>query len=77
MATTKGRGSLRDLGNGREPDGAATIVALTDSSGGTANDTLEAIGGVYSQTEVRNNFADLAAKVNEILTLLQDIGVRK
>lgn len=42
-----------------------TAATLTDSSGGTANTTLEAIGTTYSQTAVRNNFADLAAMVNK------------
>lgn len=42
------------------------VVALTDSSGGTASDTIAAIGGTYSQTEVRNAVASLAAKINAI-----------
>jgi hypothetical protein len=54
---------------------AAAIASLTDNSGGTANNTLEAIGAVYSQTEVRNNFADLAAKVNAILQALRDAEI--
>lgn len=43
------------------------ITELTDSSGGTANDTLVAISATYVQAEVANNLADLAAKVNAIL----------
>jgi hypothetical protein len=46
------------------------IGALTDSSGGTASDTIAAIGGTYSQTEVRNAIASLAAKVNALAKLL-------
>lgn len=42
-----------------------TAATLTDNSGGTANTTLESIGTTYSQTAVRNNFADLAAMVNK------------
>lgn len=42
-------------------------VELTDSSGGTAADTIAAIGASYSQTEVRNAVASLAAKVNYLL----------
>lgn len=42
-------------------------VPLTDSSGGTAADTIAAIGGSYSQTEVRNAIASLAAKINVII----------
>lgn len=73
---------------GMEPDGkvrilvspgaesiAADVGALTDSSGGTANGTLQAIGGTYSQAEVANNFADLAAKVNAIRTALRAAGL--
>lgn len=53
-------------------DTRATVVAdLTDNTGGSADDTLESIGVSYSQTEVRNNFADLGAKVNEIISALQ------
>lgn len=43
-----------------------SIVSLTDNSGGTAADTIAAIGGTYSQTEVRNAVASLAAKINAI-----------
>lgn len=42
-------------------------VALTDSSGGTAADTIAAIGATYDQAEVRNAVASLAAKVNYLL----------
>lgn len=77
MATKKGKESLIYIGAGTEPPHAAAITALTDNSGGTADNTLQAIGATYSQTEVRNNFADLAAKINQILTLLQDVGLRK
>jgi len=53
----------------------SAITALTDSTGGTANNTLVAISGTYVQAEVRDNFADLAAKVNSILTTLQTAGI--
>lgn len=46
--------------------GAAAIVPLTDSSGGTASDTIAAIGATYVQAEVRNAVASLAAKINEL-----------
>jgi hypothetical protein len=54
---------------------ATGIGALTDNSGGAANDTLEAISAAYVQSEVRNNFADLAAKVNAIRTVLLNLGL--
>ena len=49
----------------RASDGTA-ITDLTDNSGGTASDTIPAIGGTYSQSEVANAIASLAAKVNEL-----------
>lgn len=48
-----------------------TIVNLTDSSGGTANDTVQAIGGAFNQAEIANNFADVTAKINAILNFLK------
>ena len=59
----------------------AALALLTDNTAGTADDTLEAmadLGNTYSDAEVnavlakiRNNFADLAAKVNAIAALLK------
>jgi hypothetical protein len=46
--------------------GLGRIVELTDSSGGTAADTIAAIGGSYNQAEVRNAVASLAAKINAL-----------
>lgn len=47
------------------------FTALTDNSGGTAADTIAAIGGTYSQTEVRDAIASLAAKINTIAKLVK------
>ena len=44
---------------------APTAATLTDNSGGTANTTLEAISATFVQSEIRNNFADLAAMENK------------
>jgi hypothetical protein len=44
----------------------AVLTPLTDSSGGSAADTIAVIGGTYSQTEVRNAVASLAAKINAL-----------
>lgn len=49
---------------------AGGIAELTDSSGGTASDTLAAISGTYTQSEIRNSIASLAAKINAILRQL-------
>lgn len=47
------------------------ITDLTDNSGGTDSDTIAAIGGTYSQSEVANAIASLAAKINELNAALQ------
>lgn len=54
--------------------GQTAIVSLTDSSGGTANDTIEVcpsdtLGNLAAAAN--NNFADLAAKVEEIIVDLR------
>lgn len=51
------------------------ITALTDSSGGTASDTLAAISGTYVQAEVRNSIASLAAKINSLRAAVQKAGI--
>lgn len=51
------------------------IVSLTDSSGGTASDTVAAIGASYSQTEVANAVASIIAKQEEIIAALQNAGI--
>jgi len=45
---------------------AQTSAALTDNSGGTASQTIAAIGGTYDQAEVRNAVASLAGQVNKL-----------
>lgn len=47
------------------------VVDLTDNSGGTAADTIAAIGATYDQAEIRNAVASLAAKINELNAALQ------
>lgn len=47
------------------------ITDLTDNSGGNDSDTIAAIGGTYSQSEVANAIASLAAKINELNAALQ------
>jgi hypothetical protein len=44
-----------------------TVPSLTDNSGGTAANTIAAIGGTYSQAEVRNAIASLSAKINALI----------
>jgi len=70
---------------------AATITALTDNTAGTADNTLAALPNPTDTPAtadalrddlvavhwpvLRNNFADLAAKVNEIRTVLRASGL--
>lgn len=54
------------------PTGA--ITSLTDNSGGTADDTIAAVSGSGDDATINNNFADLAAKVEEILDALRESG---
>lgn len=56
---------------------SANITSLTDSTGGTADNTLAAITGSGADAAINNNFADLAAKVNAILTALQNANLMK
>ena len=53
---------------------AGVPTALTDNSGGTAGDTLADVPGTYTETIIANNFASLAGKVNEIITLLNQMS---
>lgn len=43
---------------------------LTDSTTGTADDTLADVGASFNQSTLNNNFADLAAKVNYLIRRL-------
>ncbi len=60
---------------GDSPTAQAAIVSITDSTGGTGNDTLVAVSGSGDDAEINNNFADLAAKIQEILVALRAIGL--
>jgi hypothetical protein len=50
-----------------EKAAAATALVLTDSSSGTASQTIAAIGATYDQDEVRNAVASLADEVNKLI----------
>lgn len=77
---------------GTTPVAQATASSnLTDNSGGTANDTIQALTDPADAPpsaddlrddlvtnlipELRNNYADLANKVNKALTILRDLGL--
>lgn len=71
-------------------DQPAAVVSLTDNSAGSANDTLQAIPDpadtpltpdllrddlvANALPAIRNNFADLATKVNTIVARLREPG---
>ena len=44
-----------------------TAATLTDNSGGTASQTIAAIGSSYNQGEVRNAVASLTDEVNKLV----------
>jgi hypothetical protein len=61
----------RMIGLVRRPD----FSNLTDSTGGTAGSTLVAVGASYSQTEMRNNLASLAAEINRVKAAIREGGL--
>lgn len=51
---------------------------LTDSSGGTADNTIAAVGATNVSdvsATINNNFADLAAKVNQLIRVTERLGL--
>lgn len=53
---------------------AASVNALT-VPGGSANDTIAAVGATYDQTTVADNFRDLGTKINQVIDALQDVDL--
>lgn len=59
---------------------AAAIAQTTDSTGGTASDTIAAIaaGGAYAQSDlvaIKNGIASLTAKLNALQTACKGAGI--
>lgn len=54
---------------------SGAITSLTDNSGGTADNALAAVEATYTQATIRNNFADVTAKINAILTALREAEI--
>lgn len=50
------------------------IAGLTDSSGGTADGTVNAVSGSGADPAINKNFAELATKVNAIIAALEASG---
>ncbi len=63
------------LGHRKRTVNQAAITSLTDSSTGTASDTIAAIGATYDQDEMRNAVASLAAKLEEVLVAVETAGI--
>lgn len=56
----------------------AAVASLTDSSGGSADGTLEALPGsttAANATAANNNFAEINAKLDAILAALRTAGI--
>ena len=53
----------------------AAIASLTDNTTGTADNTLADPGASYTAATLRNDLADLAAKINAILAALRVAGI--
>lgn len=48
----------------------STVTGLTDSSGGTAGNTIADVPGTYTEATLANQLASLTAKINEIIVAL-------
>ena len=66
----KGDISLAQTGVDEAYPGVATIVQLTDSTGGTVGDTIN-----DTTASVKDDLACLAGKINEILVALEAYGI--
>jgi hypothetical protein len=73
--TTDGRRRLLDLAAGRKVKSPTDVVDLTDSSTGSAGDTIADGTASYSQSITNDNNASLAAKINAIRQELEDLGI--
>ena len=49
--------------------------ALTDSTGGTADGTVQAVAGSGDDATINNNFSDLISKINSVRTGLRALGL--
>jgi hypothetical protein len=49
---------------------ATSITVLTDSSGGTASNTIADVPATYTEATLANQLASLAAKINEVIAVV-------
>lgn len=57
------------------PQQSGNVSSLTDNSGGTTDGTVAAVNGSGADAAINDNFAELAAEVNGIITTLQNHGL--
>ncbi|MGH7774472.1 MAG: hypothetical protein ACREQA_19790 [Candidatus Binatia bacterium] len=75
---TNGDGSLEFMNNSGtsvlkiQTTQGATSANLTDNTGGTASDTLADVPAAYTEATLANQLASLAAKINNIQTVLRN-----
>lgn len=60
--------SLRGVVTAVAAQGSAAITVLTDAFGAAADGTIADVTAAFSQTILNNNFQDIAAKINELIT---------
>lgn len=51
------------------------IGALTDNTGGTADNTVAAVSGSGADATINDNFADLIDQINQLRTTLRNLGL--
>jgi hypothetical protein len=51
------------------------ISALTDSTGGTADNTVAAVSGSGDDATLNNNFADLIDQINKLRDTFRNLGL--
>jgi hypothetical protein len=54
--------------------GTWTDVVVLTAATGTASNTIADVGATFTQTTLNNNFKSLAAKVNELITLVNNVN---
>ncbi|MER6942479.1 hypothetical protein ABT294_00525 [Nonomuraea sp. NPDC000554] len=57
-----------------DPPQASSVTSLIRTIG-TVDDTISSVGSTYNAGELDNNFRDLAAKINEIISVLKSAGL--
>jgi hypothetical protein len=68
-------GSISATADKAVGDQQAAVSSLTDNTGGSADGTLVDVGLLFNQTNINNNFADVANRINAILTALKNNGL--